>query len=176
MWIWRLKDSTCTACLCTKTAFTLSLSIASSPPGVDMMRSWMLVTDCKPTWLASEPEDGEAVREPRGAVEKWPGRWFSEAIKYLFLLFWKSLRSKPMAGEREGERKDITQKEDGWKNKITWNGRTKCQIGGGERKGCGEIRTRGREDQCKHIHIVGCRVKKNIPVRWLILRSSFHPI
>lgn len=72
---------------CTMTIPTLSLSIASSPPGVDMMRSWMLVTDCKPTWLDSEPEDGEAVKEPRGAVEKWPGRWFSEAIKYLFLLF-----------------------------------------------------------------------------------------
>lgn len=25
--------------------FTLSRSMASSPPGVDMMRSWMLVTD-----------------------------------------------------------------------------------------------------------------------------------
>lgn len=25
--------------------FTLSLSMASSPPGVDMIRSWMLVTD-----------------------------------------------------------------------------------------------------------------------------------
>ena len=52
-----------------------------------MMRSWMLVTDCKPPWLQSEPEDGEAVREPIGAVEKLPGRWFSEALKYLFLLF-----------------------------------------------------------------------------------------
>lgn len=61
--------------------------MASSPPGVDMMRSWMLVTDCNPPWLHSEPDDGEAVREPIGAVEKWPGRWFSEAIKYLFLLF-----------------------------------------------------------------------------------------
>lgn len=61
--------------------------MASSPPGVDMIRSWMLVTDCKPPWLQSAPEDGEAVREPIGAVEKWPGRWFSEAIKYLFLLF-----------------------------------------------------------------------------------------
>lgn len=71
----------------TQAKFTLSLSIASSPPGVDMMRSWMLVTDCSPPWLHSDPEDGEAVNEPIGAVEKWPGRWFSEAIKYLFLLF-----------------------------------------------------------------------------------------
>lgn len=84
--------------------FTLSLSIASSPPGVDMMRSWMLVTDWRPTWLHSEPEDGEAVREPIGAVEKWPGRWFSEAIKYLCLLFWMSLRSEPTAGKREREK------------------------------------------------------------------------
>lgn len=83
--------------------FTLSLSMASSPPGVDMMRSWILVTDCRPTWLHSEPEDGEAVREPIGAVERWPGRWFSEASKYLCLLLCMSFRSEPTAGEKQGE-------------------------------------------------------------------------
>lgn len=78
------------ACLC-----TFSLSMASSPPGVDMMRSWMLETDWSPAWLHREPEDGEAVRQPIGAVEKWPGRWFSEASKYLCLLLCISFRSEP---------------------------------------------------------------------------------
>lgn len=64
------------------------------------MRSWILVTDCGPTRLQSEPEDGEAVREPIGAVEKWPGRWFSEASKYLCLLLCMSFRSESTRGER----------------------------------------------------------------------------
>lgn len=97
-------------------ALTLSLSMASSPPGVDMMRSWMLVTDWRPGWLHSEPDDGEAVREPIGAVEKLPGRWFSDATKYLFLLFCMSLRSEPTAGEkkRQGGR---WQRTRGWRRK-----------------------------------------------------------
>jgi len=104
-WLW---DSSLHWCRNMRSAFdiiyfTFSLSMASSPPGVDMIRSWMLVTDVRPPWLLSAPEDGEAVREPIGAVEKWPGRWFSEAIKYLCLLFWMSLRSEPTIGEREKE-------------------------------------------------------------------------
>lgn len=74
--------------------------MASSPPGVDMMRSWMLETDCNPAWLHREPEDGEAVRQPIGAVEKWPGRWFSEASKYLCLLLCISFRSEPQRRDR----------------------------------------------------------------------------
>ncbi|TNN87679.1 hypothetical protein EYF80_002026 [Liparis tanakae] len=40
-----LGDATPLRDLSTQACFTFSLSIASSPPGVDMMRSWMLVTD-----------------------------------------------------------------------------------------------------------------------------------
>lgn len=83
------------ACLC-----TFSLSMASSPPGVDMMRSWMLETDWSPAWLHREPEDGEAVRQPIGAVEKWPGCWFSEASKCLCLLLCISFRSEPQRRDR----------------------------------------------------------------------------
>lgn len=80
--------------------------MASSPPGVDMILSWMLVTDVKPTWLLSEQEDEDEVRDPMDAVEKLPGRWFSEASKYLCLLFWKSFRSrKQKGGKAEKEEK-----------------------------------------------------------------------
>lgn len=79
--------------------------MASSPPGVDMILSWILVTDVKPTWLLSEQEDGDEVRDPMDAVEKLPGRWFSEASKYLCLLFWKSFRSRRQKGGK-AERKE----------------------------------------------------------------------
>lgn len=90
--------------------------MASSPPGVDMMRSWMLETDCNPAWLHREPEDGEAVRQPIGAVEKWPGRWFSEASKYLCLLLCISFRSEPQRRETgDAKRK----KQKWWRQKCT---------------------------------------------------------
>lgn len=95
---------------------TFRRSMASSPPGVDMILSWILVTDVKPTWLLSEHEDGDEVRDPMDAVEKLPGRWFSEASKYLCLLFWKSFRSgrqkekveKRKEGAEEGKRQEGT--------------------------------------------------------------------
>lgn len=96
------------ACPC-----TFSLSMASSPPGVDMMRSWMLETDCSPAWLHREPKDGDAVRQPIGAVEKWPGRWFSEASKYLCLLLCISFRSEPQ--RRDRRRKE---KQKWWRQKC----------------------------------------------------------
>lgn len=138
---------------------TLSLSMASSPPGVDMMRSWMLVTDWRPGWLHSEPDDGEAVREPIGAVEKLPGRWFSEATKYLFLLFWMSLRSEPTAGEKKGqggrwERTRRWRRKPGrgetrhmeWKNKHK---KKKWGLSREDRKRWWREKTKGRGDQCK---------------------------
>lgn len=89
--------------------------MASSPPGVDMIRSWILVTDVKPTWLLSEQEDEDEVRDPMDAVEKLPGRWFSEASKYLCLLFWKSFRSgrqKEGKAENGKEGKEQRKKKD----------------------------------------------------------------
>lgn len=64
--------------------------MASSPPGVDIILSWILVTEFKPTWLLREQDEGEEASEPMEAVEKCPGRWFSLASKYLFLRFWLS--------------------------------------------------------------------------------------
>lgn len=82
--------------------------MASSPPGVDMILSWILVTDVKPTWLLSEQEDEDEVRDPMDAVEKLPGRWFSEASKYLCLLFWKSFRS---GRQTEGKAEKVEERE-----------------------------------------------------------------
>lgn len=87
---------------------TFRRSMASSPPGVDMILSWILVTDVKPTWLLSEQEDGDEVRDPMDAVEKLPGRWFSEASKYLCLLFWKSFRS---GRQKEGKAEKVEKRE-----------------------------------------------------------------
>ncbi len=129
------------ACLC-----TFSLSMASSPPGVDMMRSWMLETDWSPAWLHREPEDGEAVRQPIGAVEKWPGRWFSEASKYLCLLLCISFRSEP-------QRTQGGRSESGGDRNLREYRRQK------ERK-----RTKRRKDQYK-THSSRQRIKPNPPVR-----------
>lgn len=111
---------------------TFKRSMASSPPGVDMILSCILDTDVKPTWLLREQEDGDAVRDPMEAVEKLPGRWFSEASKYLCLLFWKSFRSeRETHRQREGRR------------------RGKRETGRGKEREKREGRKEGRKDQCK---------------------------
>lgn len=138
------------ACLC-----TFSLSMASSPPGVDMMRSWMLETDWSPAWLHREPEDGEAVRQPIGAVEKWPGRWFSEASKYLCLLLCISFRSEPQWRDRRRKEEEAKVVEtEMWQS----TGDRKK-----ERKE-GRKRTKRRKDQCK-THSSRQRITTNTPVR-----------
>lgn len=134
--------------------------MASSPPGVDMIRSWILVTDCRPPWLHSEPEDGDAVREPIGAVEKWPGRWFSEAIKYLFLLFWMSLRSEPTARERKKEQEEGR----GHKQCIMGEPNTKQEE---DKKMGKEKEQRGRKINVRHtLNINGLRHTTSIMVSY----------
>lgn len=132
--------------------------MASSPPGVDMMRSWMLETDCSPAWLHREPEDGEAVRQPIGAVEKLPGRWFSEASKYLCLLLCISFRSEPQRRDRRCKEEEAKVVET-----ETWEWT-------GDRKK-GRKRTKRRKDQCK-THSSHQRITTNTPVRQS--RYSFH--
>lgn len=78
--------------------------MASSPPGVDMMRSWMLVTEGNPPRPSSEPGGEPPARALMGAVERWPGRWFSEASKYLCLLLCMSFRSERQGRDQGGQR------------------------------------------------------------------------
>lgn len=134
--------------------------MASSPPGVDMMRSWMLQTDCRPVGLHREPDDGEAVRDPIGAVERWPGRWFSEESMYLCWLLCISFRSEP---QRRHERKWRTRGErEEWK----WQRHVRRE---NEREG-----TKRRKDQCK-THSTQYRIKTNAVIqRWGRGSSGFH--
>lgn len=155
--------------------------MASSPPGVDMMRSWMLVTDWMPPWLHSKPEDGEAVREPIGAVEKWPGRWLSEAIKYLFLLFWMSLRSEPTTRERERRRRErggVDQermegiKHIKWKNQIP---NIKEERGGGQMGK--EKGQRGGKTNVRHtVYVAGLRQTPSMIVNYREQQFSLQAV
>lgn len=135
--------------------------MASSPPGVDMMRSWMLETDCNPAWLHREPEDGEAVRQPIGAVEKWPGRWFSEASKYLCLLLCISFRSEPQRRETgDAKRK----KQKWWRQNVRESTRDR-------QTKKGRKRTKRRKDQCE-THSSHQRITTNTPVSCTVFTSG----
>lgn len=75
-------------------ALTLSLSIASSLPGANKMRSWRLDTEAARLDRAESEDEGLMPTRALVTVERLLGAWLSSAPPQLRLQLWSSDVSK----------------------------------------------------------------------------------
>lgn len=75
-------------------ALTFSLSIASSLPGANKMRSWRLDTEAARLDRAESEDEGLMPTRALVTVERLLGSWLSSAPPQLQLQFWSSDMSK----------------------------------------------------------------------------------
>lgn len=75
-------------------ALTFSLSIASSLPGANKMRSWRLDTEAARLDRAESEDEGLMPTRALVTVERLLGPWLSSAPPQLQLQFWSSDMSK----------------------------------------------------------------------------------
>lgn len=105
---------------------TLSLSIASSLPGANMMRSWRLATEAARLERADKEEEGLMPAIALVTVERLSWRWLS-SVPIVPLLFSKSDTSTGGEGEgwargkthgqEEGREKEDRDEKSCWKKK-----------------------------------------------------------
>lgn len=110
--------SNCFSCLyitnaaCMILVLTFSLSMASSLPGANIIRSWRLVTEAARLDKAEREEDGLIPTKALVTVERLSWRWLISATLRLSLLFSKSdMSMESRRGERRGGKTQDKKKE-----------------------------------------------------------------
>lgn len=106
---------------------TLSLSMASSLPGANMMRSCRLLTEAARLDKAESEEDGLIPTKALVTVERLSFRWLISATLRLSLLFSKSDMSMGFKGGKEkGKKQDKKKEGKDRKKNCSWEIATWC--------------------------------------------------